>query len=73
MFFELYKIVFMNLSIRSCSISFSSWISMGSSLKKDRSKIELLTDIDMLLMVEKELGEEYVIQFIDMQKQIINI
>ena len=73
MFFELYKIVFMNLSIRSCSISFSSWISMGSSLKKDRSKIELLTDIDMLLMVEKELGEKYVIQFIDMQKQIINI
>ena len=46
---------------------------MGSSLKNDRSKIELLTDIDMLLMVEKELGEEYVIQFIDMQKQIINI
>ena len=46
---------------------------MGSSLKKGRSKIELLTDIDMLLMVEKELGEKYVIQFIDMQKQIINI
>ena len=46
---------------------------MGSSFKNDGSKIELLTDIDMLLMVEKELGEEYVIQFIDMQKQIINI
>ena len=26
---------------------------MASLLKKDRSKLELLTDIDMLLMVEK--------------------
>ena len=42
-------------------------------LKKMEGKLELLTDIDMLLMVEKELGEEYVIQFIDIQKLIINI
>ena len=41
--------------------------------KKMEGKLELLTDIDMLLMVEKELGEEYVIQFIDIQKLIINI
>ena len=32
-------------------------------------KIELLTDIDMLLMV-KALEEEYFTQFIDMQKLI---
>ena len=28
-------------------------ISMTNSLKKDKSKIKLFTDIDMLLMVEK--------------------
>ena len=32
---------------------FRSWISMTSSFKKDRKKLELLTHIDMLLMVEK--------------------
>ena len=38
-------------------MSFSSWISMASSLKKTEAKLELLTDTDM---------EEYVMQFIDM-------
>ena len=38
------------LSIRSCKISFSSWISMVKEL------LELLTDIGMLLMVEKGIG-----------------
>ena len=41
-------------------------------LKKTNIKLELLTDVDMLLMVEKELEEEYVMQYIDMQKEIIN-
>ena len=41
--------------------------------KKTEIKLELLTDIDMLLMVEKELEVEYVKQYIDMLKQIINI
>ena len=36
-------------------------------------KLELLADVDMLLMVEKGIEEEYVMQYIDMQKQIINI
>ena len=48
---------------------------MTSSFKK--VKLELLTqtllDIDMLLMVENRLEEEYVMQFMDMQKLIINI
>ena len=42
-------------------------------LKKKGVKLELLTDIDMLLMVEKELEAEYFKQYIDMLKQIINI
>ena len=42
-----------NLSIRFCKISFTSWISMESSLKKTNTKSDLLTDIDMLLMVEQ--------------------
>ena len=42
-------------------------------LKKTGLELELLTDIDMLPMVKKELGAEYVMQCIYMQKQIINI
>ena len=30
-----------------------AWISMATSFTKDRKKIELLTDIDMLSMAEK--------------------
>ena len=54
-------------------ISFSSWVSMASSFKKTKVKLELLTDIDVLLMVKKELEEEYIMQFIDMEKLITNI
>ena len=39
---------------------------MASSLKKDRSKISLPTDTDMLSMVEKLPEVEYVMLFIDM-------
>ena len=42
-------------------------------LKKTEVELELLTDIDMLLMVEKELEVECVKRYIDMLKQIINI
>ena len=44
-----------------------------AALKKTEVKLELLTDIDMLLMVQKKLEEEYVTQFIDIQKLIKNI
>ena len=44
-----------------------------ASLKKIEIKLELLTDTDELLMVEKALEEEYVMQFIDMQKLRKNI
>ena len=41
-------------------------------LKKTKVKLNLLTDIDMLLIVEKELQEECVTLFIDVQKLIRN-
>ena len=39
-----------------------------AALKKTKVELDLLADIQMLLMVEKGLGEEYVTLFIDMQK-----
>ena len=42
-------------------------------LKKTKVELELLTDIDMLLWLEKELEVEFVKQYIGMLKQIINI
>ena len=43
------------------------------ALKKIKVKLELLTAIDMLLMVEKELEVEHVSLLIDIQKLTINI
>ena len=42
-------------------------------LKKTKVKLEWLTDIGMLLMVEKELEVEFAKQYISLLKQIINI
>ena len=42
-------------------------------LKNTRVRLKLLTNIDMLFMVEKELEAEYVMQYIGMLKKIINI
>ena len=41
-------------------------------LKKIDVKLELLTDPDILLMVEKGIRGKYIMQYIDMQKQITN-
>ena len=38
------------------------------SLRKTKVKLSLLTDIDLLLMVEKESEVEYIMLFTDMQK-----
>ena len=46
---------------------------MASSFKKDKVKLELLTDTDMLLMVEKGIRGGNITQFTDMQKLITNI
>ena len=42
-------------------------------LKRTGVKLELIIDYDMLLMIEKELGVEFVKQHIGMLKRIINI
>ena len=44
-----------------------------TAFKKKEVKLELLTDVDMLLMVEKGLKVEHIMQFIGMKKLIINI
>ena len=41
-----------------------------ATLINTKGKLDLFTDTDMLLMVEKEAGEEYVTLLIDMQKLI---
>ena len=41
-------------------------------LKKTEVELEVLTDIEMLLIVEKELEVQHAMQYIDMQKQTIN-
>ena len=41
-------------------------------LKMAAGTFELLTDIDMLLMGQKELEVEYVMHYIGVQKQIIS-
>ena len=46
--FKICVFIFIN-----CSISFRIRISMASSLKNTKVKLDLLTDIDMLIMVEK--------------------
>ena len=65
---KLQRNVFKNLSIRSCKGQFvlAPGLAWRADFKKAEVKLELLTDIDMLLMVEKEFQEEYVIQFINM-------
>ena len=47
-------------------------VSMANSLKKTKMKLDLFTDIFILLMVKKVLEVEYVMPFIDMKKLIIN-
>ena len=42
-------------------------------LKRTGVKLELLTDYDMILMIKKLLGVEFVNQLIGMLKQMINI
>ena len=44
-----------------------------AALKRTEAKLELLTDIDMLLLIKKALEEEYVTHFLNIQELIINI
>ena len=43
-----------------------------AALKKTKVKLDLLTDIDMLLMIKRVLEEEYVTLFIHMLELITN-
>ena len=49
--------------------SFSSWISMQAALKKTKAKLDLLTGIGKLLMVEEDIRQG-ICHSIDMQKLI---
>ena len=44
-----------------------------AALKKSKVKLDLLTHIDVLLIVRKGIKEEYVTIFIDMQKVVTNL
>ena len=44
-----------------------------AALKKTKVKLDLLTHIDVLLIVRKGIKEEYVTIFIDMQKVVTNL
>ena len=46
------------------------WLAWQANFKKTEINLELLTDIDMLLMSEKDIRG---MQFVDLQKLIINI
>ena len=50
-FWELLKHISWDIWTRPFSFSYCSSISMESSLKKDQSKLNLLTNIKMLLMI----------------------
>ena len=48
------------------------WLAWQAALKKTRVELELLTDINMLLMVGKGIRGKYVMQYIIIQKLITN-
>ena len=75
-FFHIIFIVFEN-RVKVYELDPSHFLSLPglawqACLKKTNLKLELLTDYDMLLMVEEELEGEYAIRYIDMQKRITN-
>ena len=62
----LFADVLENFRVRSSKISFSPRISMTNSFKNTKVKLELLTVIDMLLLVEKGIRGDYATLLIDM-------
>ena len=63
---------FRNMSIKVYELDSAHFLSAPglACLKKTGVKLELLTDVYML---KKELEEEYFMQYLGMQKQIISI
>ena len=50
--------MFRNLSTRSCKVFSAPGLAWEAALKKTKVDLELLTGIDMLLMVEKRIRGE---------------
>ena len=68
---------FQNMCLKVCELDpahflFAPGLACQAALKKTKEKLDLLTDINMLLMVEKVAETEYVKPFINMWKLIIN-
>ena len=68
--FENFRNMFLEIyGLGSFKISFSFWISIASSFKKTKVKWDLLTDIDMLLVVEK-VSDAWLKPYIDMSTDL---
>ena len=64
---------FRNICLEICELDAVKFLSVPglarkAALKKTKVKLDLLTDVDVLLMLEKILEKKYVTLFIDMQK-----
>ena len=64
---------FRNICLEICELDAVKFLSAPglarkAALKKTKVKLDLLTDVDVLLMLEKILEKKYVTLFIDMQK-----
>ena len=68
---------FSDMSLKKCELDLARFttalgLAWQAALKKTKVKFDLLTDIDILLMVEENIIGGYVTLFIDMQKLITN-
>ena len=69
---------FRNMCLEICELDPENFLSdpglaWQAGLKKTKVKFDFLTNVDMLIMVEKGLEKESVTLFIDTQKLITNI
>ena len=53
MYWRTFEKCVLNIRTRACTFSYCARISMAGTLKNTKVKFDLLTDIDMLLMVTK--------------------
>ena len=65
--------MFKSLLFRSCKFLSAPGLALQALLTKTGVKLELLTDIDMLLMTETKIEDEDAMQFIGIQKLITHI
>ena len=70
--------IFRNMCIKLYELDVAHFLSaLGlawqACLKKTEVELELITDPDMLLMIEKGIREGILMQYLGMQKQIISI